>query len=339
MKTIELNKIYNGNSLDVLKIFPDNIVDCVVTSPPYWALRDYGVEGQLGLEKTFQEYVSNLCDIFDEIKRVLKEDGTCWVNIGDTYISKGEGRHKGYNDPKYKNGRIGRSSEPNAMPQSLCEKNLAQIPARFSIEMQNRGWILRNEIIWHKPNAMPSSIKDRFTVDFEKIFLFVKNKRYYFETQYEEYSTNTDMKERKNLRIGRKEKVDGINQNITSHKKMPPIGGVKQLKNGNPTYSGNSPLWSDKGRNKRCVWTIPTKPFREAHFATYPESLIETPIKAGCPVNGIVLDPFMGAGTTALVSKKLNRNYIGIELNKEYIDIANKRINNVNDKLNFYEDD
>jgi len=174
---LKLNKIYQGDCLEVMKEIDDKSIDMILTSPPYWGLRDYGVNGQLGQEKTFQEYITKLCDIFDEAKRILKDSGTCWVNLGDTYISKGVGRHAGYNDPKYKNGRVGRKIEVNTLPQSIPEKCLAQIPSRFAIEMTNRGWILRNEIIWHKPNAMPSPVKDRFTVDFEKVFFFTEDCR------------------------------------------------------------------------------------------------------------------------------------------------------------------
>jgi DNA modification methylase len=360
-----LNKIICGEALSTLKTLPEESVDCIVTSPPYWALRDYGVEGQLGLETTFQEYITKLCDIFDEVKRVLKNTGTCWVNMGDTYISKGESRHAGYTDPKYTNGRIGRMSEANALPQSIPEKCLAQIPSRFAIEMTNRGWILRNEIIWYKPNCMPSSVKDRFTVDFEKVFFFVKNKKYWFEQQLDEYT----------------EPINRWGGNMVKRLNGADEYGMKQrIRNYRPVV---------EGKNKRCVWKVTTKPFKEAHFATYPPDLIEPMILAGCPKEvcikcgkprerilerigdsadggkmyddnrpdgmimrsagfhqkveskeigytdcgcnvgfkcGIVLDPFFGSGTTGLVAKKQNKHYIGIELNPEYIKIANKRI-------------
>lgn len=263
------NKILLGDCLKNLKKFPDNSIDCVVTSPPYWALRDYDVAGQLGLEKKYMEYVSKLCDIFDEIKRVLKNKGTCWVNIGDTYLKT-----------------------------SLC-----QIPSHFAIEMCNRGWILRNEIIWHKPNAMPSSVKDRFTVDFEKVFFFTKSKKYYFEQQLQESSNKADVEYRRALR---REK---------SYTMKKP-------------YAHNFPksFREDGKRNMRAVWSIATKPFVEAHFATYPEALIEPMIQGGCPIDGIVLDPFFGSGTTGVVAIKNNRKYVGIELNPEYIKIAKKRL-------------
>lgn len=290
-----VNKIIHGNSLEVLKTLPDESIDCVVTSPPYWALRDYGVAGQLGLESTFQEYITKLCDIFDEIKRVLKKEGTCWVNMGDTYSTQSGAMRDGKFGPKNTNNQS--IIQPKI---ELADKCLLQIPSRFAIEMTNRGWILRNEIIWHKPNCMPSSVKDRFTVDFEKIFFFVKNKKYYFETQYEKTLTYDErLRDRDTTRLN----------NTPGRTKM---GGLKM---NNYTQ-----------RNKRSVWKISTRLFKEAHFATFPEALIETPIKAGCPVNGLVFDPFMGAATTALVARKLGRNYLGIELNREYIKISNDRL-------------
>lgn len=309
---MEANKIIQGDSLEVLKTLPDESVDCVVTSPPYWALRDYGVEGQLGLEPTFQEYITKLCNIFDEVKRVLKKEGTCWVNLGDTYGGSGDkGNSK---DPKNKSGRNGQTKAVNKIATQKC---LCQIPSCFAIEMTNRGWILRNEIIWHKPNCMPSSVKDRFTVDFEKVFFFVKSKKYWFETQYEENLT----KENRPSGVVRDRIYDyDSKQKIITGRTAKGGDGSGEL--GSSVRFGDSSL----GRNKRAVWKIATKPFVEAHFATFPEALIEPMIKAGCPVGGVVLDIFMGAGTTAIVALKQKKNYLGIELNKEYIKIAEERI-------------
>jgi len=258
-----INKVICGDCLEVMKDIPDNSIDCMVTSPPYWALRDYGVEGQIGLEPTFQEYIEKLITIFDEVKRILKKEGTCFVNIGDTYISKGETRHIGYSDPKNPKVGVKNYIEPSALLQSIPEKCLTQIPSRFAIEMSNHGWILRNEIIWYKRNCMPSSVKDRFTVDFEKVFFFVKSKKYWFEQQYEKNQdswgrwgkyTNPKMKQIKGAMSGAKEKTK------------------EQVE-----------FESTQGRNKRCVWDIPTKPFPESHFAVFPPTLVEPMIKAGCP--------------------------------------------------------
>ena len=323
-----VDRIIQGDCLEEIKKLPDESVDCVVTSPPYWALRDYGVEGQFGLEPTFQEYITKLCDIFDEIKRVLKKEGTCFVNLGDSYIGSPAGKtkpsgfqqeHSALNgdyqptihkfaDPKNPASLRAREQVPK---QSLPNKSLCQIPNRFAIEMQDRGWILRNEIIWHKPNAMPSSVKDRFTIDFEKVFFFVKNKKYYFEQQrqpHKEVSLNRIKKPwRGNLTKGHA------------------LGGLKD--------GDMSKMCHPDGRNMRTVWSINTASLKEAHFATYPEALIEPMIKAGCPMGGVVLDPFMGAGTTGLVARKQDKNYIGIELNMEYIEIAERRIAGLPPKL------
>jgi len=260
----QTNKIYQGNCIDVLKTFPEKSIDMAITSPAYWGLRDYGVDGQLGLEPTFDLYIKHLCDIFEETKRVLKDTGTLWIVIGDSYY------HNRTKDNEIQSiNKNQKSGHPiNIEKQKgIKPKSLVGIPFRFAIEMINRGWILRNTLIWYKNNVMPSSVKDRFTVDFEYLFFFSKQGKYYFEQQKEE-----------------------------------------------------------NGRNKRTVWNVNTKPFKEAHFAVFPEALIETPILAGCPPKGIVLDMFMGSGTTATVALKNNRSYIGIELNSEYIKIAEKRL-------------
>jgi site-specific DNA-methyltransferase (adenine-specific) len=279
---LPVNQILCGDALEVLKELPDECIDCVVTSPPYWGLRDYGTNDQLGHEKTFEEYVDKLCDIFDEVKRVLKREGTCWVNIGDCYITK-------------------------IRATTLPEKCLAQIPARFAIEMCGRGWILRNEIIWQKLNAMPASAKDRFTVDFEKIFFFTKvNKGYYFEQQFEPFAPATIERVKYNYNETKGTTVSAVK-----------VRGQLKFKE---TFN------QKKGRNMRSVWVISTENYYGAHVAPYPKKLIETPIKAGCPEGGVVLDPFMGSGTTAVVAKQLQRNFIGIEINPEYVKIAEKRI-------------
>ncbi len=414
------NTILQGDALTKLKELPEKSINMCMTSPPYWALRDYGtatweggkgdcdhkipegekdpknknnsshnvrfiqencykcgakrIDQQLGLEPTFDQYISNLCDIFDEVKRVLRDDGTCWVNLGDTYNAGRSGGHAG--------GTKGLDRPENAPKQSgvnakeLPTKSLVMIPFRFAIEMVNRDWILRNTIIWHKRNCMPTSAKDRFTVDFEYIFFFSKKKKYYFEQQLDKALHKEDPR----ARYGRLH-----------------YRGKRQGEKG--TGQENFVKIVDE-RNKRAVWTINPKPFKEAHFATYPEELCETPIKAGCPefvcmkcgnpkfpfytpskeyeellksqrkteaytsegreeaikignafgikkvsaypdyktsfeptcscnaefTGGIVLDPFFGSGTTGVVALKQNKKFIGIELNKEYIGIAKKRL-------------
>jgi len=301
---LEINKIYCGDCLDILKHIPDESINCCITSPPYWALRDYGVEGQVGLEPTFDDYVNRLCDICDEVKRVLRKDGTCWVVIGDNY--SGSSMTGGTNSFEKRDRQKHRQFKNKSRIDTLPPKCLTMVPFRFAIEMVNRGWILRNTIIWYKPNAMPQSVKDRFTVDFEYIFFFVKNKKYWFEQQLEKYT------EPLNRWGGPKIKTNG---NSSWDK------GTGQL-----TYRDRYLRPNKYGKNKRCVWNIPTKPFKGAHFAVYPPDLIEPIVKAGCPPNGIVLDPFFGSGTTGIVALKLNRNYIGIELNPEYCKIAYNRI-------------
>jgi len=401
-------------------------------------------KGQLGLEPTFDQYISNLCDIFDEVKRVLRDDGTCWVNIGDSYYGSGgtSGQKEGTKNLGYDTHKMGavsqneikkewdrpsrkafnesginkkclecgvdiktgnngqfcsreclnkQSNDFRSQNRLLPNKCLVGIPFRFALEMCNRGWILRNTIIWHKPNCMPSSVKDRFTVDFEYIFFFSKKKKYYFETQLEPLAESTKADKR-------------LDKGLVKHKS----GKSNQE---DCQYAIKGMCANSKGRNKRTVWSICPKPFREAHFAVYPEELCETPIKAGCPefvcvkcgmpkimeyksnrntkkekriadektkksssqygtgkvlsndqttgmqhrdigpsgevgmynktevvgykptckcnvefTGGVVLDPFFGAGTTGLVALKQNKSFIGIELNPEYIEIAEKRL-------------
>lgn len=291
-------KILQGDSLEVLKTLESESVDCIVTSPPYWALRDYGVDGQLGLESTFQEYISKLCDIFDECKRVLKKEGTCWVNIGDTYSGNKEGKTDNKVSDYLKDTTINLHKKRG----SIVEKSLIQIPSRFAIEMVDRGWTLRNEIIWHKPNCMPSSVTDRFTVDFEKVFFFVKSKKYFFE------SIKEPVKENLSIRTSPSKKYAHEGTGLKPHTGLDKNYEVK---------------------NKRTVWSINTKGYSEAHFATYPEKLIEPMIQAGCPVGGLVLDPFSGAGTTGVVALKQSKDYLGIEINPEYIELSEKRLSGV----------
>ena len=292
-----LNNILHGTALEKLKELQSESVDCCITSPPYWSLRDYKTEGQLGLESTFQEYITKLIEIFDQVKRVLKKTGSCWVNMGDTYSGSGTRGGQGYEDSK----DITERRYYNSTGQ-IPEKSLCLIPQRFQIAMVDEGWICRNTIIWYKPNCMPSSALDRFTVNFEYFFFFTKSQKYYFETQYESMDKYP---------VG---------------EKMPAIGGNKAPGYENPVYSGNRPYASPLGRIKRCVWKIPTAQFSQAHFAVFPPALVKTPLLACCPVNGLVLDPFLGSGTVGLVAMQNARNFLGIELSQEYIDMAMQRL-------------
>lgn len=306
---MEVNKVYNTDALSGLQDLPDGCVDMCVTSPPYWGLRDYGVKGQLGLEPDFHEYITKLVAIFDEVHRVLKDTGTLWVNISDSYYSKIKGNGgMGEKSPKHhqKSLKEGQHFDPIKLDSNIPIKSLVGVPERFVIAMTDRGWIRRNTIVWHKPNCMPSSVKDRFTVDFEYLYFFSKSRKYYFEQQ-----TEPAMKEsltRYKYQLKSKWHEEGYGGTITNVEKL-----------------GDSFKDPNK-RNMRCVWRVTTKPYKGAHFAVFPEDLIETPIRAGCPPGGVVLDPFMGSGTTASVAKRLGRDYVGFELNPEYMDLISERL-------------
>ena len=384
--------ILNGNCVDVMKKLPERYFNTVVTSPPYFGLRDYGTAEQLGLEKTPEEFVKNLVNVFREVKRVLRDDGTVWLNLGDTYSSK--------------------------------NKNLLGMPWRVAFALQSDGWFLRQDIIWHKPNPMPESVKDRCTKAHEYIFLLSKSPNYYFdyeaiqeeakdwgtrdrsdgkyhnegtglsphtgleksyETKNKRSVWNTKYKDdeeerthRQGMSKTRGEKLIATRPNIPSQedfvKFMRSKTNVKTLSESTSIERTTIEHWfrSDKSgfsypsrddwikisdlindwspeyddinermtyeefhfdevvttdkKNKRSVWTVTTKPYKEAHFATYPPDLIEPCIKAGSPKDGHILDPFGGSGTTGLVADRLNRNATIIELNKDYIEIAKKRI-------------
>ena len=300
MKT---EKIYQGNCIEVLKDFPDGSVDCVVTSPPYWGLRDYGVGEQLGLEETPEEFVSNLVKVFSEVKRVLKSSGTVWLNLGDSYSQSGDLGIGGSDKQRSNNGSnlVKRYNNSKLKP-----KNLVGIPWRVAFALQADGWYLRQDIIWHKPNPMPESVQDRCTKSHEYIFLLTKSPKYFYDPDaIKEKSVD------KESYSGRRKRVlNNKYQQTTGHLNTT---GVPEGK----TY---------EMRNKRSVWTITTKPYKEAHFATYPIELPTYCIKAGCPEGGIVLDPFFGSGTTGLAAQEQSRRWVGIELNPEYIEIAKRRL-------------
>ncbi|MDT7540580.1 MAG: hypothetical protein QOE33_484 [Acidobacteriota bacterium] len=306
-----LNRIVCGDALKVLRRLPAESIDCVITSPPYWSLRDYGVEGQHGLEASPDEYIERLCAVFDEIKRVLKPRGTCWVNLGDAYSTRSSKTGKPKHPQPILSGASNKALDFKRPSARLPSKCLVQLPARFSLAMTNRGWVLRNEIIWHKPNCLPQSARDRFTVDFEKLFFFVKQRHYNFRQQFEPL-------------CGRDRMLRRLVNPDAQHKRA---YGDRYISTINPRTAEASRLRIlRRGRNKRAVWRIPVRPFRGDHFAVYPPELIETPVRAGCPKGGVVLDPFMGSGTTALVARKLGRNFVGIELNPNYVRLARRRL-------------
>ena len=299
-------KILQGDCLDSLKKLEDESINTCITSPPYWGLRDYnGEEKQLGLEDTPEKFVDNLVKVFKEVKRVLRNDGTVWLNIGDSYA--------GNNSRASNNGRAGYGTEREGVftktGKGLKTKDLVGIPWRVALALQSDGWYLRQDIIWHKPNPMPESVRDRCTKAHEYIFLLSKSPKYYFD--------NEVIKE------------DSIYAPNKTHEKERAKGYYKG-KWSNPEkgsrHDGSFKAIRDK-KNKRSVWKVPTKGYKEAHFATYPTALIEPCVLAGCPKDGVVLDPFAGSGTTGIVAANHGRNSVLLELNKEYIEIAEKRIN------------
>ena len=295
-------KILQGNCLDKLKELPDQSINTCITSPPYWGLRDYGEYKQLGMEDTPEEFVENLVQVFREVKRVLRDDGKVWLNLGDSYC--GTGNKGNYTDPKHKEGRNGQKIALNNKIEGFKSKDLVGIPWRVAFALQQDGWYLRQDIIWHKPNPMPESVKDRCTKAHEYIFLLSKSPKYYFDNEVIKEDSAESSKNR-------------LKQNIANQKGSDRVPGKN---NGNMKAVGG-----DK-RNKRSVWTVTTKPFKGAHFATFPMDLIDPCVLAGCPENGTVLDPFGGSGTTGIVASNHNRKAVLIELNTEYIEIAKQRI-------------
>jgi len=300
---LETNIIHVGDNLFHLTNIPDNSVDMCVTSPPYYNLRDYKNSGQIGAENTVKDFVENLCIVFDEIHRILKPTGSCWVNIGDTYD----------------------------------KKRLLQVPSRFEIAMCDRGWHLRNEIIWSKPNPQPISSKDRFWGNHEKFFWFVKDvKKYYFnrdailvpqaEISIRRMFSKNNMSKRKDFNATSKEgfAISSNSQDKHYARMREEMGIDKEFNYEELIKSGKCPT-----RPEFDTWNVPSVTYKGAHFAVYPPELIEKPILSCCPEQGIVIDPFMGSGTTGEVAKLNNRRYIGLELNPEYAILANERISKV----------
>lgn len=326
---IEVNKIINSDCVTGLLHIPDDSIDCCVTSPPYFGLRDYGHHGQIGLEGTPELYVKKLVGVFNDVKRVLKKEGTLWLNLGDSYAGGGFGAA---NYPAT-NDNWKQSTSKGTLTKGLKgfkgdgykQKDLIGIPWMVAFALRSAGWYLRQDIIWHKPNPMPESVTDRCTKAHEYIFLLSKSVKYYYDADsIKSYSKDPqdDLRRFEEQTWDHKNTPDKLKNGIRP-RKISSFGN----RNGqlDRLHSGNDYFGLEKA-NKRSVWSVTNQPFPEAHFATFPEDLIVDCIKAGCPEDGVVLDPFMGAGTTALVASKLNRNYIGFELNAEYIKIANKRL-------------
>lgn len=295
-----MSEILIGDVRDVLPTLSSDQFDCVVTSPPYWGLRDYGVEGQIGLEPTMQGYLDTMVGVCRELRRVLKPEGTFWLNIGDCYNAGRNGGHPGGkkqwkpNQQKYQ-GRSGANVE------GLKPKDLCMIPNRLAIALQEDGWYVRSEIIWAKTACMPESVKDRPTSSHEKVWLLTKNDKYFYDAD----AIKTPVKQDWGVRNRSNGKYHNEGTGLNPH------SGLEK------TYTM---------ANARNVWSIPPKPFKGAHFATMPPELAERCIKAGCPQGGSILDPFGGAGTTGLMANRLGRQYTLIELNDEYASMAKDRI-------------
>ena len=301
--------ILQGNCVETLKTIPDESVDCCITSPPYYGLRDYGVAGQIGLEETPEAYIDRLVSVFREVKRILKPEGTLWVNIGDSYNNAKVG-----NTEVNKHKCVVADSFREKMWSGAKQKDLIGIPWLLAFALRNDGWYLRQDIIWHKPNPMPESVKDRCTKSHEYIFLLSKSPKYYFD--YEAIRERGVMTQGDSAGSYQRDTrathgLGGGNSGINLAKEKL----AKEL--------------AEKGystRNKRDVWSVTPSHYKEAHFATFPEELVTPMVLAGCPKDGIVLDPFMGSGTTGAVAVLNKRHYIGCELNPEYIELSNRRI-------------
>ncbi len=318
-------KILPGDVLNRLKDLDDESVHCVVTSPPYYGLRDYGVKGQIGLEETPEEYVRKIVEIFREVRRVLRSDGTLWLNLGDSYAGSG----KGLSSPGSKQCSNRGSLIPiKRSPNFLKPKDLAGIPWRVAFALQEDGWWLRQDIIWNKLNPMPESVRDRCTKSHEYIFLLSKSEKYYYDQESIKEPASYSTEERKSRSQDGNKRLIGNGVNAIHPKKSDKQRGHSRRHTGfNERWDQMTKEEQCSGmRNKRSVWTVATRPFPEAHFATFPEELIQPCILAGCPEGGIVLDPFGGSGTTAVVASSFSRNSVLIELNQDYIQMSIKRI-------------
>lgn len=299
-------EIIIADALEALHEMPDSSVHCCVTSPPYWGLRDYGVAGQIGIEETPEAHMECLATLFGEVHRVLRDDGTLWINYGDTYLCNQGAGFNGNKRLPAENRRVQVQRPAWAKP-----KDLLGLPWRLAFALQAAGWYLRCDVIWHKPNPMPESVKDRPTRAHEYLFMLSKSERYYYDHEaVREPSASVGKQGAQALSFARK-----VNEPAR------PGQGQEQHRpeRADAQYGGAT-------RARRSVWSVPTRPFPEAHFATYPPNLIRPCILAGCPEGGTVLDPFFGAGTTGVVAIEEGRRCIGVELNPEYAEIAQRRI-------------
>lgn len=346
--------ILQGDCLEHLRTLPDESVHCCVTSPPYWGLRDYGCEGQIGLEESLEDWVGKMVAVFREVRRVLRKDGTCWVNLGDSYCSSGGTGHQGKHGDRCNRTHTQRALlSDSAEASGLKPKDLVGQPWRVALALQADGWWLRQDIIWAKPNPMPESIKDRCTKAHEYIFLLTKSDRYFWDFEAnQEPVTGTSNPRAKATGVGfghgydempkpRAKRVphgwgvgdeprnaidlqrDGVHRKARGVNPKAEKGAV----NGSRSNESFSSVVCDlvSSRNRRSVWSIQSEPYPEAHFATYPTELPRRCILAGCPVGGVVLDPFGGSGTTGQVALELGRKAVLIELNPEYVKLIHQR--------------
>lgn len=386
-------QIIHGDSRAALEYMPSQSVHCIVTSPPYWGLRDYGtghwvggndpscdhktdvarvtahhvttsgleggkatqlaaamhktrpqdgscekcgasrVDQQIGLEASVAEHMAVLVDLFREARRVLRDDGTLWLNYGDAYASSPNGRSAADTKSAGNDDRTFRDKPISTVGGVFKPKDRMLLPARLAIALQEDGWWIRDEIVWHKPNPMPSSVKDRTTPAHEMIYMLSKSPRYYFdqeaireEANVKDWNDGTRVYGGVNKAGANAKHGERTTGRRTGQPKKPRGAPPRHAQYSSSDQSGLDDVGRGEGRNKRSVWTVPPKGFKEAHFATFPPDLIRPCILAGCPVGGTVLDPFFGAGTTGLVAQQHGRNSIGIELNAEYIDIAKRRL-------------
>lgn len=367
-------EIKQGDCLEVLKTLPSESINCCITSPPYWGLRDYGTakweggdercnhkgehtignnrnfidregrgsnnaslgsgncvkcgairkDNQIGLELTPQEYIEKIVLVFREVKRVLRNDGTLWLNLGDSYSGSGKGPAGNLGGDE----RHLEEKHTKIIPEGLKQKDLVGIPWRVAFALQADGWYLRQDIIWHKPNPMPESVTDRCTKAHEYIFLMSKNPNYYFDNESIKERSVWDVDGNGTIKRAERQR-EGLKSNPTEIK-----NGIRiKYPNGKHGEGQQSPKTIYGKRNKRSVWSVTVKPYKEAHFATFPKELIEPCVLAGCPKDGTILDPFGGSGTTAEVAIENGRNALLIELNPEYIELAKTRISNTQTNL------
>ncbi len=343
-------KILTGDNLKTLKTLPARSVQCVVTSPPYYGLRDYGVDGQIGLEATPEAYIEKLVSVFREVRRVLKDDGTLWLNLGDSYWGgKGQSGTRGedYQETRYEQkaslnrgyqtlGGAGLTRPTDGRHPCIKPKDLIGIPWMAAFALRADGWWIRSDIVWNKPNPMPESVRDRPTRAHEYIFLLSKSASYYYNHEaIKEPLSSASIRRLSQPGFdkqtgGSKDYQNGVNKNRSARRALVNLKGRVMA----PQVSDDPQRFAKlTGRNKRDVWTVTTKPYKEAHFATFPPDLIEPCILAGSREGDIVLDPFSGAGTTGVVALKHRRLYVGLELKPEYVNLTWRRLGKTKKKL------